>query len=177
VNTTTNNQQNHYSQAYKMDPKDKSTINFVCRGKDSPRDRSIVRARHVGGLRKLFALRHGAHLPDNCDARKHLFALLQNLAGLQFANARTLAREIESLAPWMSETEVLDTIERVGRRLSFVVVDNSPPTRSRPIHKPDSIDWLNLSIWFCKSIECICLIFLRRRERALLLITPDVFSV
>jgi hypothetical protein len=102
--------------AFKLDPADRATINYVCREKDSPSDRSTVRARHVGGLRKLFELRHGDHLPDTADGRRHLFALLQNLAGLQFSNARTLVREIERLAPWMSEEEMLDTIERIGRR-------------------------------------------------------------
>ncbi len=101
---------------YKIDPHDHATINFICREKDSPRDRSIVRARHVRGLRDLFRLRHGQHLPDTPVGRRHLFALLQNLAGLQYSNARTLVREIERCAPWMSEEEMLGTIRRVNLR-------------------------------------------------------------
>lgn len=100
----------------KINPADRDTIEWICRENDSMDDRSIVSARHVGGLRRLFALRHGNHLPDTPIARRHLFALLQNLAKLPFSNARTLALEIERLAPWMQEAELLDTIARAGRR-------------------------------------------------------------
>jgi hypothetical protein len=90
---------------FKLDPKNRATIERISRECDEPTDREIYRALRISQIRTLFRGRHGKHLPDTVVARKHLLALLRHLAAIPRIRKATLFKEVQRWAAWMSASE------------------------------------------------------------------------
>jgi hypothetical protein len=106
------------AQVFKLDPRDHDTIEFVASEPDRPQDRTIVRGKQINHIRKVFAGRHGKHLPDTESAREQLLALLRVMAAIPRIKTATLIKEVQRWAPWMAKgerSELIDTAKRTPR--------------------------------------------------------------
>jgi hypothetical protein len=106
------------AQEFKLDPKDRETIEWICQEQDQPTDRTVVRAKQIAHLRKIFEGRHGDHLTDTETERKHLLALLRVMAAIPRIRTATLVKEVQRWAPWISNgdrSDLIDTAKRTPR--------------------------------------------------------------
>jgi hypothetical protein len=76
-------------------------------------DPETIRRLQLGNIKCLLRHRYGPTLPDDDAGREDLFELLSSVSLRAKASAKVMRNVIQTWAPWMTEAEVMETIQRI----------------------------------------------------------------